>query len=155
MDRNKKTVQVLEKDDEDGVISMRKLLQKYSAELGFHPTNPSVEKGEVLIIKQKDIVVACLIFHQRKDGVTSIYDLVVDESMRGQGLAKELLRALIEAGHDLIQLKCPEELPSNYFYARYGALVAVEPGKKRRLNNWWITKQTFEKGCTNGKRRRT
>jgi GNAT superfamily N-acetyltransferase len=110
-----------------------RLSREHTKELGF--LNPAqlrqgLAKGEVLIDETSG---AFVLFHKRRDGATTIYDIVVPVAARGQGIGRALI-----AGLSLpIQLKCVMGEPANEFYARVGfKCIGYENGKHRKLIKW-------------------
>ena len=77
----------------------------------------AAEAEELIICRDFDSVVGGLHFHHRKDGVTTLHEIVVVQERRGQGVGRALLMALEEcahkAGQKRIRLKCPTDQPAN------------------------------------------
>lgn len=69
-------------------------------------------------------------WHRRKDGVTTIYEILSTKPGAGQAMLAQLERP--------IQAKCPTDLPSNAWYQRRGfRLVATETTRSGRVLNVW------------------
>jgi N-acetylglutamate synthase-like GNAT family acetyltransferase len=116
----------------------------HKKELGF-VLRPALEKG----IQQKEVVVALkdeeligfVHFHHRRDGQTTLYNIVVLKNHRGEGVGRQLIDELINRARKmnkyLLLLKCPEELPANHFYGQLGfKQTHLENGKERKLLVW-------------------
>ena len=90
------------------------------------------------VIKKKHLLVdrdtgSFCHFHVRKDGVSVIYEILTTPAARGTGLGRDMVQMLTRP----VRAKCPLGLPSNGFYEKLGfRKVAVEEGKKRKLNVW-------------------
>ncbi len=123
-----------------------KFINKFSKEVGF-VIKPSfydkINKKESIIIKDNDKIIALCNFHKRKDNISVIYEIAVDKEYRNQGLAKKMIRFLIEKGHNII-LKCPVDNESNNFYRNIGSkFLGTIKGRKRDLNVWNININHF------------
>lgn len=79
--------------------------------------------------------------HRQRDTRTTLYDICVEESLRGRGIGSRMIRQLKEEcqtrGRTMIGLKCPVGSRANAFYADLGFfLFATLPGKRRPINEW-------------------
>ncbi|HPZ07069.1 MAG TPA: GNAT family N-acetyltransferase [Candidatus Eremiobacteraeota bacterium] len=104
----------------------------------------AIDNKEVFVALYNDNVVGFLIFHLRKDQQATLYDICISKNFRGRSVGKKLAKRLIVEAkkHNklYIQLKCPENLPSNEFYKALNfELVGKETGKKRNLNIWKLS----------------
>lgn len=116
----------------------------HKQELGF-VLRPALKKGiqqeEVIVaIKDKELI-GFVHFHHRRDEQTTLYKIVVLENYRGKGVGKLLINELVDKAKKLdkrlLLLKCPEDLPANYFYDHINfRLTHLENGKGRRLVVW-------------------
>lgn len=119
------TVRPATLDDLDWVKTMA---DRHRREIGFvnrAALTAAIDRGELLVSEQ------CGFCHYRtrKDGVAVIYEIVSESGGTGKGLLREVPLP--------VRLKCPVDLASNGFYRHMGGtLVAVEDGKRRRLNVW-------------------
>lgn len=131
-------IKILKQREIEKIEQIYKLFNKYSKEVGFVLKPSIIEstmKGEVIYIEQNNQIVGACKFHKRKDGIITIYEIVVDDRFRGKGLAKQMLQFIGKRG--LISLKCPIDNESNKFYKKIGfRLLKIEEGKKRNLNVW-------------------
>jgi len=76
--------------------------------------------------------------HRRRDTHTTLYDICVDEPLRGRGVGSRMFHCLKDEcrtlGRTVIGLKCPAGARANAFYVRQRfSLVATLPGKGRPL----------------------
>ena len=100
------------------------------------------QAGTLIVATRDEEVVGFLRYHHRKrDLQTTLYDICVSESMRGQGLGWGMLNMLVDScrtvGREIILLRCPTPLAANDFYERYGfTCVDTVVGKRQRLNVW-------------------
>lgn len=79
--------------------------------------------------------------HRQRDARTTLYDICVDDPLRGQGIGSKMIDQLKEEcrarERSMIGLKCPAGLRANAFYAEQGfSLVATLPGKRQPINVW-------------------
>jgi ribosomal protein S18 acetylase RimI-like enzyme len=117
-------------------------------ELGFllrSKVKEALEDHRVFVATTKaDEIVGFVIYrHRQIDAQTTLYDICVVQSWRGQGVGRSLIEALqlecIQLKRQSIQLKCPENLPANLFYERFGfSRTRVEAGRVRKLNVWQL-----------------
>jgi GNAT superfamily N-acetyltransferase len=122
------------------------LSDRHRSEVGFHPYQSfadSQRRGELLLADLGGTVVGYVRYHHREDHRTTLYEIVVESSRRGQGIGRRLVLALAdearEVGSRCIRLLCPVDLPANEFYGAMGFVRASQrslPGKHRPLNEW-------------------
>lgn len=125
---------------------LKQLVDSHRDELGFVPRPAlvaTIERGWLLVADVDGAVAGAVNWWARRDGVVVLYNLVASPTARNQGIGKSLLQGLIgwaqARGSQEIILKCPEELPANAFYERFGfTLRACQRGKRRRLNLWGL-----------------
>jgi len=101
----------------------------------------SLERGWLLVTEHEGQIVGFCNYRHCRDKHTTIYEICVALSMRGQGIGREMIDALIAEARIqrqfYIQLKAVVGLPANEFYAKCGfEHVGVDEGKKRPLNIW-------------------
>lgn len=128
------------------IDTIKQVAAKHTRELGFilRPALVEAVRREELLFD--DATGSFCHYHTRRDGVSVIYEICVPEQFRGGGIAREFLYMMPLP----IQLKCPVDNESNKFYKHVGFnLVAVEDGKKRKLNVWRLDTWTTNSG--NGK----
>lgn len=127
--------------------SIKALLDAHRHELGFVPLpalQQALERGWLYVAVSAGQVFGMIDWWARRDGAVVLYNIVVAPEARLHGAGRLLLDTMIawagERAATEIRLKCPEELPSNGFYARLGfSLVGQESGKRRALNCWSLS----------------
>ncbi len=125
---------------------LKALADKHKTQLGFvrrGELHRSIEQKEMLVIEEGGRQRGFVQFHHRRDGQTTIYNIIVASEVRGQGLGRGLIQALILAcqahGQTTIRLKCPDNLEANKFYKHVGfEWNNREEGKLRALNVWHL-----------------
>ncbi len=124
---------------------IKRIVDDHKQELGFviRPALAhSIDKSELIVAKlSSERVVGFAHYRHRKDGQTTLYNLVVIDEFRRKSIATRLIEALeAEArtlGQQFILLKCPSDLIANHFYKAIGyELIDLEDGKHKRLNIW-------------------
>lgn len=132
---------------ENQIDSIKKLFDRHKNELGFVVKSGiinSIRRNELLVaLLNGDKVVGVVQYRHRKDGQTTLYSIVVDESYRlkavGTSLLNELKSEAFKKQQKKILLKCPVDLAANKFYeAQRFSCAATEKGKHRSLNIWTI-----------------
>lgn len=102
-------------------------------------------RNQLLVAESAEEVVGFVRYNHRVRGAeTALYDICVASVARLQGVGRSLVAALSELcrlhERNTIIARCPEDLPSNAFYARLGfQRITVEPGRRRRLVLWRLT----------------
>lgn len=128
----------------DDIDQIKQIADAHRKELGF-VRKPSlleaISRSELIVARQNGHIVGFVEYRHRLDEQTTLYNIVVNSALRGQGIGRQLVQALIDDSSNIgkthITLKCPEELEANKFYAALNfQLCTVEPGKLRRLNIW-------------------
>jgi len=120
------------------IDDIQKIAGQYPKELNFimrQMLADAAKKHELLLARKKETeeIVAFMLYHKRKDNVTTINDIAVDKEHLRQGIAKEMINSL----SGTLQLKCVEGNASNEFYKKIGfKCVGIDPGKNRRLLIW-------------------
>lgn len=124
----------------------KQIADEHRSELGFHSRQAyidSLNKGELLIAKVDNQVVGFTRFHHRRDHRTTLYEIAVNSDVRGKGIGKKLITALVDdckrQSSRSIRLSCPVELPANRFYASNGFIRTTRRsrrGKSRPLYEW-------------------
>lgn len=105
-----------------------------------------VTRGWLLVAEQDGDVVGFAHYrHCVRLPHTTLYELCVTKTHRGQGYGKSLITAIRQEAQHLgkcIKLKTPVDLSANGFYAALGfQCVGTEQGKKRALNVWTLEVQ--------------
>lgn len=104
--------------------------------------------GTLIVAVRGSEVIAFLRYHHRKrDLQTTLYDICVSASERGNGLGMRMIKMLIDYCHEskraTILLKCPSHLPANIFYQRNGFVcINTLVGKRQNLNVWQLNLDT-------------
>lgn len=110
----------------------KKLADQHRKQVGFvlrAALQAAIERGELLEAVINDDVTGFAHFHVRRDGWTTLYEIVSVHPGSG--------RALLEALPRPLQLKCPVDNDSNGFYRHMGGtLKETVAGRKRDLNVW-------------------
>jgi predicted GNAT family acetyltransferase len=102
----------------------------------------AASEGELLICRNGTTgAMGALHFHHRRDGVTTVHEIVVTPTARGRGIGRMLLDALEaaarERGQKRLRLKCPVDQPANGFYSRVGfCRTGVEASHTRHVAVW-------------------
>jgi N-acetylglutamate synthase-like GNAT family acetyltransferase len=138
------TIDVVRKARLDDLDGIKQLADQQRSELGFvlRPAiKKSIERGEVFVVSRGNGIIGFVEYHHRRDEQTTLYHIAVSSRDRNNGIGKSLFAALEEEarrkGKRLIQLKCPETLPANGFYAHLGCKhQATENGNSRALVVW-------------------
>lgn len=136
---------VLRKATNEDLNHIKLLVDLHKNELGFivrSALERSINLSEIVVaVNTTNEIVGLVHYHHRKDGQTTLYNLVVREASQRKGIGKYLVDSLkIEAQErrqSFILLKCPTQLPANSFYQNYGfTLSTTEQGKKKPLSIW-------------------
>jgi len=114
------------------------LFQQHREELGFVNRAQCREKTLYTEYDGDKMIGAALVNHCVRKPQTTLYDIAVCETDRGEGVASQLVNKIAdETPHDKIIAKCPIDLPANQFYNQTRwKLNAVEKGKNRSLAVW-------------------
>ena len=107
---------------------------------------PSLQKGchrkELIVATMIDKILGFAHFHDRRDGVRTIYEMSVRKEVQKQGIGRFLLNYLFDTLPNSatgIRLKCPVDIPANAFYQRLGfSNCGVEKGRRRQLRIWGL-----------------
>ncbi|MEO8287004.1 MAG: GNAT family N-acetyltransferase [Chloroflexota bacterium] len=134
---------------------LKSLADEHKHELGFVRRGAllrSIEAQCLLTAQYSGAPLGFVQFHHRRDGQTTIYNIVVARNSRGSGVGKALLSGLrmvcITLGQHRIVLKTPVDLPANRFYETVGFVLAgQEAGKARPLNIWRM--EVLSHDCAN------
>jgi GNAT superfamily N-acetyltransferase len=118
------------------VLEIQALYKANSETFGFinrAMITEAIESKRLLVDFLNGVIRGVCTFNKRKDLVTVIYEIVVKDKYRGQGIGKALISCLSLP----IRVKCPEGEPSNTFYEHIGFIhKETVDGRKRRLNVW-------------------
>ena len=77
----------------------------------------SIAKTELHVAVIKNRVVGFIRWHRRRDGWSTVYELCVDESCRGRGIGRRLMKVI---GLGPAKLKCHSKNPAMLFYKKLG-----------------------------------
>ena len=140
------TIAIVSASDFSVVDAIKRIADHSRAELGFHTRQAyvdSLNKGELLIAKRDADVVGFARYHHRRDHRTTLYEIAVTPNIRGKGVGRRLVDALIaecqRVSSRCLRLTCPVELPANRFYEAMGFIRSAgrsRPGKNRPLYEW-------------------
>lgn len=127
--------------------SIKVIADAHRQELGFvlRPALArSIMRGEILVAENSQGLIGFVEYHHRRDEQTTLYHIVVVANHRRQGVGEALIDALcdeaLRLGKQVIQLKCPADLPAQEFYARLEFdLLGQEEGKARPLTIWSLS----------------
>lgn len=94
----------------------------------------AIDALEAFVAEVEGEVVGFVLWHARRDGWQTVYDLAVHPDHTGAGIGRALLYAVPAP----VRLRCPvDNAAANRFYAGAGLVLAeVVPGKNRALNVW-------------------
>lgn len=129
----------------DDIDKIKSLVDKHKTELGFiiRPALINSIKTDELIVAvgSVDDIVGLAHYRHRKDGQTTLYNIVVRSDYRRHAIGSTLVECLKDEAHSrgqhFILLKCPATLSANEFYKALNfELDTIEDGKKRTLNIW-------------------
>ena len=97
----------------------------------FEALNEALARGELLLADG-----GMCHFHQRRDGVVTIREILVAPDRRCQGIGRHLVDTAAQ-GLPCIA-RCPFDLPSNQFWAAIGFRLVDQSETKtgRKVNEW-------------------
>lgn len=75
----------------------------------------------------------CIFNIPKKGDTITIQDICVDESMRGQGISKQILQELMVMYDRDIITKCVKDSSAEGFWSHIGKKIREEPSKKRTV----------------------
>jgi len=101
----------------------------------------ALKRSEIIVATSGRNIIGVMRYHNRKDRVAVVHELLVNKEHRSRGIGSLLISTLSEkcfrSGQTLFRLKCPVELPANGFYARLGfSRVGIREGRRRPLAIW-------------------
>jgi len=122
---------------EGDLPAIKKIANQYKTELGFvmlQSLRRAITKNELYVAEYGQRVVGFCNWHRCQDGWTTIYEVAVDKTRRGEQIG----RALVETVPLPRRLKCTRDNDrANRFYKHIGGeIVALEQGRKRMLYRW-------------------
>jgi len=136
---NESVVRLAQQDD---LVDIKALVDVHRHELGFvnrAVLEKAIEDQEILYISGKGF----LHFHNRRDGISTLYHLCVSPHYRYQGIGRQLIHTWEELCRrsktcvKRLRLKCPIDLRANGFYCHIGfSRAGVEAGRSRSLIVW-------------------
>ena len=110
----------------------KRLADAHRKQIGFvmRPAlQAAIERGELLEAVIDDAVIGFAHFHVRRDGWTTLYEIVSTSAGGGRALLSALPRPL--------RLKCPVDNHSNGLYEHMGGPCSeTVSGRKRDLHVW-------------------
>jgi N-acetylglutamate synthase-like GNAT family acetyltransferase len=121
------------------------LVRRASDVFGFVPRvvlARAIKEGEIRVLTAGDgRLTGAIRFHHRRDGVTTIHEVVVAADARNDGVGRTLVQAVHDAalarGQQSLRAKCPIDARANGFYRATGwERVAIEDGRVRDLAVW-------------------
>lgn len=124
----------------EDLFVIKALADAHRRELGFvnrATLAAAIDNQEILHVPE----LGFLHFHNRRDNISTLYHLVVQPSLRSQGIGRQLISAWEEhsrgCGITALRLKCPIDLKANGFYYHIGfSQIDIDPGKQRSLVIW-------------------
>jgi N-acetylglutamate synthase-like GNAT family acetyltransferase len=137
------------------LAAIKKIADANKLALGFLPrpkVSEAIQQKRVLVLQTECELVGFVIYRHRKtDNQTTLSDICITEKWRGCKGGQTLVRSLIEDcighGHEFILLKCPADLPANFFYEKLGfTRVRVDDGRRRPLSIWRLDIHSDEAG---------
>lgn len=132
-----KAVTIQQAAPED-IPALKQLTDTHRQEFGFITVGAfrdSIAKQECKVAVYDGCIVGFVRYHQRRDGITTLYEIVVHPDYRGQCIGTQLI---VCVPYTLaLRLKCPTDNPANAFYDGLGfACIGTEDGRRRPLNVW-------------------
>lgn len=123
---------------ESDVYAINAIARQYPHELAFISKNKilgCIQQHACYVAWVEERVVGFVLFHQRRDGWATIYDLAVDRQYQGQGIGRQLVYAVPTP----VQLKCKADNAwANAFYKQLGMIQSgVYTTKKGTLLYIW------------------
>lgn len=132
--------------DLSDVDVVKRIADQHRAELGFHARQAyvdSLNKNELLIAKKANQIVGFTRYHHRRDNRTTLYEIAIIPTTRGEGIGRKLIEALVAdcqcVSSRCLRLSCPVELPANHFYEAIGFARSTRRsrrGRSRPLYEW-------------------
>jgi N-acetylglutamate synthase-like GNAT family acetyltransferase len=138
---------IIRKAQVSDLNSIKSLVDQHKKELGFviRPAlQRSTESNEIdIAVDNNSQLIGFVHYRHRKDGQTTLYNIVVDSNWRRLGIASRLVQSLEKEckikQQGKIFLKCPQELAANTFYTNYGFEEGdTQDGKHRALSIWTL-----------------
>ena len=130
------------------IDDVKNIAEQHRIELGFHSRQAYIEslnKGEILIAKRNNQIVGFARYHHRRDNRTTLYEIATISDVRGIGIGRQLIDALIadcqRVSSRCLRLSCPVELPANRFYEATGFIRSgrrSRRGRNRPLFEWQL-----------------
>lgn len=101
----------------------------------------SIEKKWMFVIDIDSKICGFINYRHRKDDITTVYQICVENQNRGRGYGSLLMDKLVEEakeyGKKEIRLKSPIKNKSNRFYKNYGFKIIAKEKKKRNTILIW------------------
>ncbi len=145
---NSTALYTIRKGQPDDLSAIKAIADANRSELSFllrDKVKEALEDRRVFVaMTRTDEIIGFLIYrHRQIDAQTTLSDICVVQGWRRRGVGRSLIEALklecIQLKRQFIQLKCPQKLPANLFYERFGFnRTRVEAGRVRKLNVWQL-----------------
>jgi GNAT superfamily N-acetyltransferase len=94
----------------------------------FAALNEAAERGELILVDG-----GLCRFHQRRDGVLVIREVIVTPERRRQGIGSRIVHWACKTHRGLVVAKCPTKYPSNDFWRALGFELV---GESKGINEW-------------------
>lgn len=104
----------------EDIPQIKKIADSNKRYLGFTVRaiiSDAITKGELHVATLEAVIIGFVRWHKRRDGWVTIYEIVVDDQFRKQGVGRMLMR-VIEGSP--ARLKCHSKNPATDFYHRLG-----------------------------------
>ena len=140
------SIMISSANDLSVIDAVKRIADQNRPELGFHVRQAyidSINKRELLVAKKANQVAGFARYHHRRDNRTTLYEIATTPDIRGKGVGRQLIDALIadcqRVASRCLRLSCPVELPANRFYEAIGFIRSTRrsrPGRSRPLYEW-------------------
>lgn len=129
---------------EQDVAGIDRILRQAGDVFGFVPRvvlARAINDGEMIVAEAHGAVVGAIRWHHRRDGATTIHEVVVAADWRGIGVGAALVAAVRASaaarGQATIRARCPSGAQANGWYRATGwEHAGTTPGRVRSLEEW-------------------